>query len=177
SIGTWTFNLLSVAGANLAESLFVRGNIDGAETECRAAVQHARDWADAAPIGHTVGHLAGLLIFQGRLEQAEPLVQEALYLLPKMAYLFWFVPHLALRAARREQWETAAKLSGYAHASYAALGHAPAPNEDLTVAHLSALLAEHLAAETIEALRNEGASWTEADVIAAANAGAGQAPG
>ena len=166
-----------VASANLAESLFVRGNVDGAESEFRAAVEHARNWGDAAPIGHTVGHLAGLLIFQGRLELAEPLVQEALYLLPKMAYLFWFVPHLALRAARRECWELAAQLSGYAQASHAALGHVPAPNEQLTVAHLNALLEEHLAHETIAALQHEGASWTEINVIAAADAGSAQSHG
>lgn len=126
----------------------------------RAALRHARVWADAGPTGHTVGHLAGLLIFQGRLEQAEPHVQEALHLLPKMAYLFWFVPHLALRAALRGWWETSARLSGYAETSYASRGHFPAPNEELTTTHLNALQVEHLAPETIAGLRNEGASWT-----------------
>ncbi len=165
-----------VAGANLAESLFVRGHIDEAESECRASVLHARVWADAGPIGHTVGHLAGLLIFQGRLEEAESHVQEALHLLPKMAYLYWFVPHLALRAALRGWWETSARLSGYAEASYVALGHLPGPNEELTTTHLNGLLAEHLTPETMAGLRIEGASWTEADVMAAAHAGAAQAP-
>lgn len=166
-----------VAGANLAESLLVLGRVDEAESECRASVRHARVWADAGPIGHTVGKLAGMLIFQRRLEQAEPLVQEALHLLPKMAYLYWFVPHLALRAARRGWWETAARFGGYAEASYSALGHLPGPNEGLTITHLNALLAEQLAPETVAGLRNEGASWTETDVIAAAHASAAQAPG
>ena len=67
-------------------------------------------------------------------------------------------------------------MSGYAEASYASRGHLPAPNEDLTTTHLNALLVEHLAPETIAGLRNEGASWTEADVIAAAYASAAQAP-
>ena len=155
-----------IACANLAEFLFAQGHADRSEAEWHAALERARAWAAPRLLGHVVGHLAGLLIFQGRLEEAEPLVQEALQLLPKIAYLFWFVPHLALRAALQERWETAARLSGYAQAAYAALGHAREANEDLTVNHLDALLADHLGPEQIASLRNEGASWTAADVLA-----------
>jgi tetratricopeptide (TPR) repeat protein len=165
-----------VASANLAEDFFVRGETERAEAEWRAALERARVWADPGITGHTAGHLAGVLIFQGRLEEAEPRVQEALHLLPKIAYLFWFVPHLALRAALQQRWVTAAKLIGYAEAAYAALGHAREPNEDLTVRRLDALLAGHLGPEQIAALCREGASWTEADVIAAATGETARTP-
>lgn len=156
-----------IACANLAEFLFAQGHAEQSEAEWRAALERARGWGDPGFLGHTVGHLAGLLIFQGRLQEAEPLVQEALELLPRIAYLFWFVPHLALRAALQQRWETAARLSGYAQAAYAALGHAREANEDLTVERLDALLGEHLTADQIAALRAEGAAWTAADVLAA----------
>jgi predicted ATPase/DNA-binding winged helix-turn-helix (wHTH) protein len=158
-----------IASANLAEFLFIQGHVKSSEAEWCTALDRARVWADPGPIAHTLGHLAGVLIFQGQLERAEPLVQEALQSLPKIAYLFWFVPHLALRAALQARWETAAHLSGYAQAAYAALGHVRERNEDLVVKRLDSLLPEHLGPEQVASLREEGASWTEAEALVAAS--------
>lgn len=82
-----------------------------------------------------------------------------------------FAGGFPLRAAWQGRWETAARLRGYGAAAYAASGMREIIEGPIFV-RLNALLAEHLGPEQIAALCNEGAAWTEIDVIAAANTNA-----
>ena len=156
-----------IATANFARGLFFQGQTERAEAELRAVLKRAQCCGHPGVTSHIVGHLARVLIYQGRVDEAEPLIQQNLQLLPKLNYLFSFAPELALRAAWRGQWETAARLSGYCVAAHTSSGM----REDITTPIqmlLNEMLAQHFDPDRISALRLEGASWVEPDVLAAA---------
>jgi hypothetical protein len=167
-----TFGAL-VASANLAEDLATKGHLDRSATEWSAALDRCRAQGDPGLVNHAMGHLAGVYLLQGRLDLAEPLAVEVVPRLVETAYLFWFVPHLALLAALQRRTELAAQLLGYADAAYARIGHDREPNEAVTSERVESLVSETLDATRRAVLRAEGATWSEGQAIEALGLGRG----
>src|SRR5206468_6931253 len=135
------------AEASLREYIAMRG---------RASVRRSR-------LANAFALLAGILTERGDLDAALDAVRESVSLLEQDAGNdAWSVmDHFALRAARAGTVENAARIAGYADASFTAKQATRDGNEARSRAAVQALLSERLHPDRLEHLMREGAGLTE----------------
>lgn len=146
------------ARSSLANVAWELGDLQVAETAFRTIADWTRiRFSDEGLIGYPLSNVAGTLIEQGRLADAEPLVREAHGLL-RMADDKWVLyDALSLRLAMLGRLEDAARLEGFVDAMYEAGGHKREPNEQRMRTRVFRLLQDRVAGDDLHRLLHAGA--------------------
>ena len=112
-------------------------------------------------LGFAFGNLAGVLTERGDLGAALAAAREALRPLSDNGYAWHFMDHFALRTGLAGHVEDAARLAGFADASFARHQATREPNEARARMRLHRLLEERLSTHTLVRLLAEGADAGE----------------
>jgi tetratricopeptide (TPR) repeat protein len=136
-----------------------------AETAFREAIELARASRSAAKglLGFALAHLAGVLTERGDASAAMAAAREGLPMLADMGNAWRLMDHLALLAALRGNTEGAARIAGFADASYARNGTPREPNESRARAQLLPLLRAHVPPGDLQRLLAAGATLSQRD--------------
>ena len=148
---------------NLGDLSWALGDIDTALAQCREGVRLMRNAPYFAKemLGTCLTNLSGLLTERGQLEEALVAGREGLQLRKDTGRAWVPMDHFALRAALAGKLETAARIAGYASATYAAKQSPRQPNEARAHARLMEMLRSRLEAGEIERLMTAGAALDE----------------
>jgi tetratricopeptide (TPR) repeat protein len=157
-----------VITCNLVETFLEVGDIDGAIAAGRDLAVRLRETSNSPLLGSVLGILACALTAGGNLGEALTMAREAAPLLRDHGRLFWLFDHLALRAELVGRTRDAARIAGFADASYRTSGHPREPIGRRAVERLATLLREALPADEIAQLHREGTRLTEDQAISLA---------
>jgi predicted ATPase/DNA-binding winged helix-turn-helix (wHTH) protein len=148
---------------NLADTTWALGDLDAALAGFRETVALMRKspLTMRSTLGIYLANLAGVLTERGDLDEALAAAREGLPLLKLGGYVWIFVDHVALRAAMAGIVANAARLAGFADATFAAKETSRQPNEARARARLQALLQEKLVPDELQRLFAEGAKISE----------------
>ncbi len=148
---------------NIADLSWVLGDLESAAARFRETIARLRKapLTNRTPFGFNLTNLAGVLIEQGKPEEALAVAREGLPVLRDGGRAWIFMDHLALRAALVGKLTSAARLSAYADSAYAAKQTSRQPNETRARDRLYALLQEKIAPAERERLLDEGARMSE----------------
>lgn len=106
--------LATAALCNLADMMWAEGTLPVAIETARAALDQARREGHRRYVGVASGCLTGMLTVCGDLDEALIAAREAVPHCREDEYIYWLLPHLALRAAKAKRGEDAARIWGYA---------------------------------------------------------------
>jgi tetratricopeptide (TPR) repeat protein len=151
---------------NLAEGEYGAGHAERAVEIASEAIEIGMNNNDQPAVMLTRSNLAGYLLALGAVDEAERSAKESLRdersVGGRPNYVAWTMHHLALVAAKRGQFERAARLLGYIDVWYQANKDPPRDfNEQTSHDCASALVAAALAEDERTRLMGEGAAWTE----------------
>jgi predicted ATPase/DNA-binding winged helix-turn-helix (wHTH) protein len=162
-----SFRLATVALHNLADLMWAEGQLDQAiETE-QEALNLARREKDRRMIGNCFGSLLGMFTTRGDLDQALAAARVAVPLCREDDYLYWLLPHLALRVAKAGRMEDAGQILAYAE-HVISDGAAWQPNDKTAIAALTSLLHQAVSPSGLAELMREGRELSEEEAIALA---------
>jgi tetratricopeptide (TPR) repeat protein len=157
------FAALAMLG-NLADITWALGDLNAAIAAFVETVATLRKSPTSrkSSLGTNLTNLAGVLTERGELDEALAAAREGLPLLKEGGHIVWrFVDHAALRAALAGKLANAARVAGFADATYVAKKSLRQPNEARARDRLEALLREKLAPDELERLFAEGTALTE----------------
>ena len=158
------------ATSNIANHYWAIGELDAAERAFREAVTLWRGSRSGKrnALGFALANLAGVLTERGKAADALDVAREAIPMLNDWGGPWQFMDHLALRAALAGNFESAARLAGYADRAFAAKSSEREPNEARARAKVDALLREHVDAAELARLLAAGAAMSEGAACAMA---------
>ena len=148
----------------LGDLTWTQGDLDAAAAAFQEVVAMMRRSTipRRAALGYALANLAGVLTERGDLDAALAAAREGLPLLTEGGGLAWrFMDHLALLVAGIGRFAGAARLAGFADASFVANGGFREPNEARSHARVHALLRESPVANALAQLLAEGAELAE----------------
>jgi tetratricopeptide (TPR) repeat protein len=147
----------------LADLKWETGDLDTALAAFReaAALMRRRAMTPFGALGLCLTNVAGIYTERGELDEALAAAREGLPLRKEAGYSFGAFDHLALRAALAGKMTSAAYLTGYADAAYAAKATARQANEARAHTRLRTLLRDRFAPDELERLLAEGAKLSE----------------
>ena len=160
--------LLAGTLLNLADAIWLQGDLDGAAEAGRRAVAQARLSGSPAQLGATLANLAGILVARGELAEALLIAGEAMPLARFDDCATPLLDHLAALAGKSGRFEAAARLWGYTDAELARRGNPRQPNEQRPIDDLAQCLAASLVAAELARLKAAGAQMTEDQAVALA---------
>jgi tetratricopeptide (TPR) repeat protein len=147
---------------NLADTEYALGHVDEAIVLCRQAIERAAALGRAGSATHAYQNMVPALLARGRLEEAFEAIRDGQRLMwRRLGTAYDMLLQLALLVHRRGDSPLAARLLGSADRAYAEHGQQPDMPERRMRETLLAELATLLSGPTLEALRSEGAAWTE----------------
>ena len=147
---------------NLAIAEFSRGNVDRAIELGRESVDLIRSLPYRRALALYLENLAMYLVAADRLDEARPVAEEALTLVPVQAASIVLLRHLqqwALIAALEGQSSHAARVIGWVDAAYERLGVPRNSWEVTSYERLLAQLRAHLSVAELAVFAAEGAAW------------------
>ncbi len=155
---------------NLADLTWALGDLDAALDGFRETIAVLRNspFPTKSTLGFNLGNLCGLHVERGELEEAFAAAREGLPLLLEMGYAWIDMDHFALRAALAGNMPAAARLIGYADATYAAKKASRGPNEMRAHERLLGVLHRSIAPADLARLIAEGRDLTEDEACALA---------
>ena len=148
---------------SLADTTWALGDLDAALAVCRESVALMRQSAmtPKLSLGACLSNLAGVHTERGELSEALVAAREWLPLLNEAGYAWGAMDLLGLRAALAGKMTNAAKLAGFADATFAAKGTLRQPNEGRLRDRLSQILQTGIAAGELQRWLLEGAKMSE----------------
>ncbi|HVJ54570.1 MAG TPA: winged helix-turn-helix domain-containing protein [Aliidongia sp.] len=150
------------ASCNLAEAIWVEGDLEAAIATVKDALELARRARIPRFVGHASGCLAGMLTERGELDEALIAARTAMPLCRENEHVLWLFPHLALRAAKAGRPEEAARLWGY----FERVNHgALSVSEGRALDALRAVLHDRLPPGRAEELREAGRYLSEDQAV------------
>lgn len=157
-----TSDMLGVL-VNLGDLSWALGDLDAALAQCREGSRLMRSAPFFAKdmLGTCLTNLSGVLTERGELREALEAAREGMMLRRASGHAWVPMDHFALRAALAGKLETAARIAGYASATYAAKQSPRQPNEARAHARLMEMLRSSLEADEMVRLTAEGASLDE----------------
>ena len=148
--------------ANLAELEFSRGNVEQAIANSLESIGLQRK--NYLKVALDYCNLTAYRIAAGQVEQARNDARAGLHWAQEVQNAFQVglaIHNLALIAALKNDARRAATLLGFAESSFAAVEYVREPTETICYERLMGLLRKYLREDEIEAMRAEGASWSE----------------
>jgi predicted ATPase len=151
---------------NLADSLWLQGDLDGALAAARdALVQSTRStFSTRNNVGLALNNLHGILVERGDLTEALAVGRKLLPLAREVGSLWMILDHCALRLAKVGRHVAAAHVSGWTDAAVRAKGVGRQTNEQRASASALAILRANLPAAELDRLLAQGARMNEDDV-------------
>ena len=145
---------------SLADTTWALGDLDAALAVCRESVALMRVSAmtPKLSLGACLSNLAGVHTERGELDDALTAAREGLPLLSEAGYAWGAMDMLGLRAALAGKMISAAKIAGFADATFAAKGTPRQPNEDRLRQRLRQLLVAKVEASELQSLLEQGAA-------------------
>lgn len=158
--------------SNLADTEFVLGQHEVAIALCREAIRTAAAIGRPATAVNAYGNMVPALLERGELDAAETAIREGRALLMRgLGTAFMLLLSAALLAQRRGEAELAARVLGCADRVYTEGRHHLHPPERRIRDALLPALGAQLGEPRLNALREEGARWTEFDAFERAGLG------
>ena len=151
---------------NLADSLWMQGDLDGALTAARDALAQSSQsaFATRSNVGLALANLHGILVERGDLAEAAS-VGRGFIGFARDAGAAWIVlDHYALRLAKSGHYEAAARVIGWNGAAVQAKDVHRQINEQRACDSTMSLLRANLAAAELERLCADGARMSEDEV-------------
>jgi predicted ATPase/DNA-binding winged helix-turn-helix (wHTH) protein len=155
------------AQENLADALWMAGDLEAALIEARAVVERGQQdgFRNKSSWGWMLGNLFGMLVERG---QPQDLAESLGYGREAMPYMVesecvWIaMDHFALRQAKLGHWEAAAKLLGWVDATYHGKRQ---PNEQRAMDGTRSLLQENVGGAQLAQWLTEGGALSEQEAI------------
>ena len=160
--------LLAATLLNLADAMWMQGDLDSAVSTGRRAVDQARLSRSYSQLGSTLANLAGILVARGDLAEALVIAREAMPLNRDDDYATPLLDHLSALAGKTGRHEAAARLRGYIDAVLQRGGNFRQPNERRAIDALDESLAAALPAAELARLRELGSLMNEEQAVALA---------
>ncbi len=151
---------------NLADALWMQGDLDGALAAARnALVQSSRSaFATRSSVGLARANLHGILTARGDLDEAAAVGRQLITGFRDVGAAWIVLDHFALRYAKRGRHDVAARIAGWNDATVRTKDVRRQINEQRAYEHTLAILREKLAADELERLLADGARMTEDDI-------------
>ena len=151
---------------NLADSLWMQGDLDGALTAARDALAQSSQsaFATRSNVGLALTNLHGILVERGDLAEAAAVGRDFMGLARDAGAAWMVLDHYALRLAKSGRCAAAARVIGWNDAAVHAKDVHRQVNEQRAHESTLSLLRTNLAAGELESLLAEGARLTEDEV-------------
>lgn len=154
---------------NLASTELELGNVDAAIDLCRLAVARAAEIGRPSAAVHAYENLVPALLERGDLDGATEAMRAGRAIsVRRLGNAFSLLIYLLMLVERRGDARLTARLLGYVDRVYEDSRRTMHPEERRTREKLLAKLEATLPAKELEALRREGAAWTEDEAFARA---------
>jgi predicted ATPase/DNA-binding winged helix-turn-helix (wHTH) protein len=147
--------------STVADATWALGDLDAAVVMLRETAAKYREAHDKRNLARTLANLAGVLTELGDIDAALATLSEGLPLLRVQGYAWYFFDHVALRSALAGRIATAARLTAFVDATYAAKQTTREPNEARVRERLHAMLRAKLAPAELQRLLAQGATLDE----------------
>ena len=151
---------------NLADSLWMQGDLDGAVAAARDALAQSRQsaFATRSNVGLALANLQGILTERGDLAEAAAVGREFMAFTRDAGVAWIVLDHFALRLAMSGQHAVAARLVGWNEAAVRAKDVRRQINEQRAYERNLSILRAKLSAAELERLMAEGATMSEDEV-------------
>ena len=151
---------------NLADSLWMQGDLDGAVAAARDALAQSRQsaFATRSNVGLALANLQGILTERGDLAEAAAVGREFMAFTRDAGVAWIVLDHFALRLAKSGQHAVAARLVGWNEAAVRAKDVRRQINEQRAYESNLSILRAKLSAAELERLMAEGATMSEDEV-------------
>ena len=151
---------------NLADSLWMQGDLDGALAAARNALAQSRQSAFATRnnVGLALANLHGILVERGDFAEAAVVGRDLIVRVRDVGATWIVIDHFALRLARSGQYAAAARVIGWNGATVRAKDVRRQINEQRACESTLAILRAKLPATELERLLAEGARLGEDEV-------------
>jgi predicted ATPase len=158
---------------NLADALWMQGDLDGALAAARDALAQSKRSAFATRnnVGLARANLHGILIERGDLEEALAIGREWVQPARDVGALWIMIDHFALRLAKSGRYAAAARVSGWSDAVVRAKDARRQTNERRAHAKTREILRANLPAAELERLLADGAKLSEDEISRLATEG------
>jgi predicted ATPase/DNA-binding winged helix-turn-helix (wHTH) protein len=153
---------------NLADAMWLEGSLSVALETLQEGLSRQRRSGIHSFAGTALGIMSGILTELGELDEALAVAREAVPLCRDDDYLYWLFPHLALRIAKSERPDDAARLLGYANHIIGNDEARHGINERRAIAALQVLLRRTMTPDRIERMEAAGHCLREDQAIALA---------
>jgi predicted ATPase len=168
SLATGNHTQAFMALGNMADSLWIEGDLDGALAAARDALAQSRQspFGTKQNVGLALANLHGILTERGDLAEAARVGRELFALDGDYApgWLWIVLPHFALRAAKGGDLATAARFVGWSDAKVAAIGGRNQHNEARALVTTMNLVHAGLPPADVARLQAEGAAMPDEQV-------------
>jgi MalT-like TPR region len=151
---------------DLADSLWMQGDLDGAVAAARDALAQSRQsaFATRSNVGLALANLQGILTERGDLAEAAAVGREFMAFTRDAGVAWIVLDHYALRLAKSGRHEVAARLVGWNEAAVRAKDVRRQINEQRAYESNLSILRAKLSAAELERLMSEGAKMSEDEV-------------
>jgi predicted ATPase len=151
---------------NLADSLWMQGDLDGALAAARDALAQSTQsaFATRSNVGLALANLHGILVERGDLEEAAAIGPVLMTRVRPVGAAWIVLDHFALRLARSGRLAAAARVTGWNEATVQAKGVRRQLNEQRAHESAMAILRRQLPADELPQLLAEGARMSEEHV-------------
>jgi tetratricopeptide (TPR) repeat protein len=151
---------------NLADALWMQGDLDGARAAARDALAQSSKSAFATRnnVGLALANLHGILVERGDLAEAAVVGRDFIERSRDVGATWIVLDHFALRYAKSGRHDIAAKLTGWNEETVRRKAVRRQLNEQRAHESTMAILRAHLAADELERLLALGATLSEDDI-------------
>jgi predicted ATPase len=158
---------------NLADALWMQGDLDGALAAARDALAQSKRsvFATRNNVGLARANLHGILTERGDLDEALAIGREFVQPARDVGALWVVIDHFALRLAKSGRYASAARVSGWSDAVVRAKDARRQTNERRAHAKTREILRANLPAAELERLLADGAKLSEDEISRLATEG------